>query len=121
MAAWVLPDVTCRYLECYLVFSYLGVTWVVILGCKIPASLKLKLLKRIFFHLEMLPGPAPVLVTWLPGPPSEKIAKAGQPDCLIAKRHVHRHICVRVQHPAHQVCIPVIVHKLVGVRSQIDC
>ena len=26
--------------------------------------------EKINFHLEMLPDPAPVLVTWLPGPPS---------------------------------------------------
>ena len=41
-------------------------------GPKIPASLN-QTFEKIIFHLEMLPGPAPqvVLVTWLPGPPSE--------------------------------------------------
>ena len=84
MVAWVLPGVlpgvTWRYLECYLVLPgrYLGCYFWMLFFCgpKIPASLKLKLLK----NLETLPGPAPVLVTWLPGPPSEL--------CLRLKQHL---------------------------------
>ena len=77
MVAWVLPGVT---------WCYWSVTWVVILGkflfceLQIPAFLKPKLLKNIIFtmfHLEMLPGPAPVLVIWLPGPPSVHQVTAG--------------------------------------------
>ena len=74
----VLPG---SYLECYLVLP--GVTWalpgrylgfyfgvVFLCGPKISAFLKLKLLEKINFHLEVLPGPTPVVVTCLPGPPS---------------------------------------------------
>ena len=78
MVAWVLPGVlpgvTWRYLECYLGVTWV-VTWVVILGCffswsqntRVP---QIQTFEKNIFHLEMLPGPAPVLVTWLPGPPS---------------------------------------------------
>ena len=56
----------------------LGVTWVVILGCfflwsqntRVPQT---QTFEKIIFYLEMLPGPAPVLVTWLPGPPSASV------------------------------------------------
>ena len=78
----VLPGVTWCYLECYLVLPGVspGVTWalpgylaffyVFFLCPKITAFLKLKLFEKNNFHLKMLPGPTPVVVTCLPGPPS---------------------------------------------------
>ena len=54
-----------------------GVTWGFILESffffmvpKYPRSLNSNFWKKINFHLEMLPGPTPVVVTCLPGPPS---------------------------------------------------
>ena len=71
------------YLECYLVLPgrylgyYLGVCF--FCGPKISAFLKLKLLEKINFHLEMLPRPTPVVVTCLPGPPSESNVTSSVP------------------------------------------
>ena len=71
------------YLECYLVLPgvlpavvlpgrYLGFYFGV--GCffvpKYPRFSNSNFWKKINFHLEMLPGPTPVVVTGLPGPPS---------------------------------------------------
>ena len=41
-------------------------------GPEISAFFKLKILEKIDFHLEMLPGPTSVVVTCLPSPPSGK-------------------------------------------------
>ena len=79
MLPGVLPGVTWCYLECYLgvAWRYLGFYFRVVFfyGPKISAFLKLKLLGKDQFHLEMLPGPTPVVVTCLPGPPSEQQAR----------------------------------------------
>ena len=59
--------------ECYLVYLvfpgllFRSSDFVCVCDPKMSAFLKLKLLKTNNFHLEMLPGPAPVLVTWLAG------------------------------------------------------
>ena len=75
----VLPGVTWSVTWCYLVLPgrYLGVTWVFILESffffvvpKYPRFSNSNFWKKINFHLEMLPGPTPVVVTCLPGPPS---------------------------------------------------
>ena len=67
MLPGVLHGVTLTLPRGYLGF-YFGIT--IFYGPKISAFLKLKLLGKINFHLEMLPGPTPVVVTCLPGPPS---------------------------------------------------
>ena len=59
-----------RYLDCYF-----GKVLFLAHDPKMPAFLKLELLKKHNFHLEMLPGPAPVLVTWLPGPPTVNVLR----------------------------------------------
>ena len=69
----VLPGVTWSVTWCYLgvAWCYLGLYFGVVsffCGPKISAFLKLKLLEKINFHLEMLPGPTLVVVTCLPGP-----------------------------------------------------
>ena len=71
-------SVTWCYLECYLV---LPGCCLALPGCssfwsssfygpKYPRSSNSDFWEKINFHLEMLPGPTPVVVTCLPGPPS---------------------------------------------------
>ena len=72
--AWVLPGVligvTWRYPESYLVLPgrYLGCYFGMFCflwsqNTRVPQT---QTFEKMIFHLEMLPGLAPVLVTWLP-------------------------------------------------------
>ena len=80
------------YLECYMVLPAAG-RCLALPGfpfwssffCvvpKYPRSPNSNFWKKINFHLEVLPVPTPVVVTCLPGPPSDSIAMA--PKCRAA-------------------------------------
>ena len=66
-------SVTWRYLECYLVLPgrYLGCDFrkekIVVKTTRVPQAQTFEEEKN---HRKCYPGPALVLVTWLPGPPS---------------------------------------------------
>ena len=72
MLPGVLPGVTWSVTWCYLGVAWLpGFFLFIFCGPKITAFLKLELFEKSNFHLKMLPGPTPVVVTCLPGPPSD--------------------------------------------------
>ena len=87
LQAWtpgVTWSVTWCYLECYLVLpgrclalpGFLFWSRFFFVVPKYPRSSNSNFWKKINFHLEMLPGPTPVVVTCLPGPPSGWAAEA---------------------------------------------
>ena len=98
MVAWVLSGVLpgytwCYlecYLECYLVLPgrYLGCyfkSFFVAQNIRVPQT---QTFEKENFHLEMLPGPAPVLVTWLPGPPSVLNVICIHPPPVLPSAHI---------------------------------